>query len=102
MAVGLQISVFENAEEVLFGEPIQEEVVAIGAGSLTSNPISGSTTAPVPVRRVRFVADADCFVHWGDNPTALTDGSAGRMLGAENPEVFGIPAGKVIAVINRV
>lgn len=102
MAIGLQISVFENAQEVLFGSPIQEEVVVIGAGSLQSNAVSGSTSAPVPIRRVRLFADADCFVTWGDNPIALTTGAGGRALGAENPEIFGIPAGQKIAVINRV
>ena len=102
MAIGLQISVFENAQEVLFGSPVQEEVVAIGAGSVQSNAISGSTTAPVPMLRVRLFADADCFVTWGDDPTALTTGVGGRAIGAENPEIFGIPAGQKIAVINRV
>ncbi len=102
MAIGLQISVFTSAAEVLFGSPVQEEVVAIGAGSLQSNVITGSSTTAIPMLRVRFFCDADCFVTWGDNPTALTTGAAGRALGAENPEVFGVPAGQKIAVINRV
>ena len=99
MAIGLQISVFSDAKEVLFDAPLQEEVVAIGAGSLQSNAITGDNRE---MRLVRLFCDADCFVTWGANPTATTDGTSGRALGAENPEVFGIFAGNKIAVINRV
>ena len=98
----LQISVYVSATEVLEGVPIQEEVITIGAGSLTSNVISGPTTKNIPLRRVRFYADADCFVTWGDDPTALTNGTEGRFLGADNPEVWSVKAGQKVAVIERV
>ncbi len=50
---------------------------------------------------MRLVADAECWVHWGNDVTALNDGTAGRMFGADNPEYFSIEAGQVVAVIER-
>lgn len=94
----LFISVYRAAGSTALGTPSQEEVVAIGAGSLQSTAISGTRGDRV----VRLYADVDCFAHWGSNPTALTDGTAGRPLGADNPEYFRIPVGDIIAVIQRV
>lgn len=95
----LFFAVWDNANQTLLGEPLQEDTVAVGAGSLQSAAISGTRKE---IRRVRLFTDADCFVTWGDNPTALQDGTAGMPLGAENPEVVGIEAGQLIAVIERV
>lgn len=95
----LFITVWDNASQTLLGQPIQRATVSIGAGSLSSAAISGSKSE---IRRVRLFADADCFVTWGSNPTAAGDGSNDMPLGAENPEVVGIEAGDVIAVIQRV
>lgn len=95
----LYFGVWDNANEVLFGEPIQEGAIDIGSGSLKSPVISGDRKE---MRRVRLLADTDCFVTWGVDPTALDDGTAGRPLGADNPEIVGIAAGKFIAVIERV
>ena len=94
----LFITVYEGAASVALGDPIQEEAVVIGAGSLQSNVITG--IAPRR-KRVRLYADVDCFATWGDNPTATTDGTSGRPLGADNPEYFDIESGYRIAVIER-
>ena len=101
----LFITVFRQAGSTALGDPLQEEKVAIGAGSLKSNTISGSATSPVGTGKpttCRLYAIADCFVTWGADPTALIDGSAGRALGADNPEYFNILSGDKIAVIQRV
>ncbi len=98
----LFITVFEVAGATALGDPIQEEKVAIGAGSLTSTAITGLVATAVKRRTVRLYADVDCFVTWGAAPTATTDGTSGRALGADNPEYFHINAGDLIAVIQRV
>ncbi len=95
----LFIAVFDAANEVLFGEPIQEITVSKGGASVQSAAIDGDNNI---MRRVRLYSDTDCFVHWGTSPTALNDGTAGRPLGADNPEVFGIVSGQLIATIERV
>lgn len=95
----LQITVFEMAASTALGDPLQEEVVTVGAGSLSSNVIVGSGKKR---RTIRFYTDTDCFVTWGESPTAKTDGEAGRMLGADNPEYWNVQAGHKIAVIERV
>ena len=94
----LQISVFSDAREVAFGVPLQEEIIVIGGTSLQSSVLTGSRTT----HRIRIYAEANCFVTWGLNPTALQDGTEGRFIGADNPEYFGIPASFKIAVIERV
>ena len=93
----LSIIVFADAKEVLFDVPIQIDSVTIGAGSLQSAAITGDNNQ---IRHVRLFADADCFVLWGDNPTAV-DFTDSMPLGAENPEVVGIKAGQLVAVITR-
>jgi hypothetical protein len=95
----LQFTVWEYASDVANGDPIQEDVVAIGGGSLQSDPIVGSNRKR---QRVRVVCDTNAWVTWGANPTALDDGTAGRMMGQENPEYFEIEAGHRLAVIERV
>ena len=95
----LFLTVFRDADRVLLDEPIQETTVTIAGASAQSAAISGSNKE---IRSVRLFADADCFVKWGDNPTALADGTAGMPIGAENPEVVGVKAGQLVAVIERV
>lgn len=93
----LTITVWGDASQTLIGEPLQEMTVAIGAGPLASGVITGGVNKAM--RRVRLFADADCYVTWGENPTA----AAGNIpMGAENPEVFGIQSGHKISVIERV
>ena len=94
----LQITVFPEATVVALGDPVLEEVITISGTHALSTVIPGTKKN----RRVRIFADTDCFVTWGTNPTALIDGSEGRMIGAGNPEYFGIEAGFRISVIERV
>ncbi len=94
----LQITVFEVAGSTALGDPLQEEIVAVGASSLTTAVIVGSGKKR---RTVRLYTDTNCFVTWGATPTAKTDGTEGRMLGADNPEYVNIQAGHKVAVIER-
>ena len=93
----LGIQVFADAKEVLMDEPLQVMSVAIGGASVQSAAVTGSGKQ---IRHCRLFADADCFILWGDDPTAgdFTDSTP---IGAENPEVVGIKAGQKIAVIAR-
>jgi len=93
----LQLTVFADATQVALGPVLQEEIVTYTSSSVQSNVITGSGLT----RLVRFYSDADCFVHWGSNPTALTNGTAGRYVGANNPEYFSLSAGEKVAVIER-
>ncbi len=93
----LGIQVFADAKEVLFDVPLQIMSVAVGAGSLKSSAVTGSGKQ---IRHCRLFSDADCFVIWGDDPTAV-DFTDSLPLGAENPEVVGVKAGQFIAVIQR-
>lgn len=93
----LQLTVFSSASQTAQGNVIQEEIVTYTATSVQSNVIDGLTL----YRIVRLYSDADCFVTWGSNPTALTNGTEGRYIGANNPEYFSIPSGEKIAVIQR-
>ena len=93
----LSITVFADAKEVLFDEPLQVLSVAVGGGSVQSSAITGSNNQ---IRHVRLFTDTDCFVLWGANPTAA-DFTDSIPLGAENPEVVGIKAGQLVAVIER-
>lgn len=95
----LFIGVWGGAGLALVGEPLQEMAVTISGTSAQSAAVSGPTKPAQ--RQVRLFTDMDCFVTWGANPTALTDGTGGRPLGAENPEVFTIDSGSLIAVIER-
>ena len=95
----LQYTVWRTASEVANGEVMNEGVVTIGVASAQSSVMHadyGNRGC-----RVRLMADADCWVTWGEDPTALNDGTEGRMLGAENPEYFAILANEKIAVIQR-
>jgi len=94
----LFIAVWEDAEEVALGNPIQEMTVDIGVASAQSDAISGTLNKR---RRVRLFADGNCFATWGADPTALNDGTDGRPLGASTPEYFDIQSEHKIAVIER-
>jgi hypothetical protein len=94
----LFFTVFLGAVETASGDPIQEDKVTIGAGSLQSTVIDGTGRKR---RRVRVFADTNCFATWGESPTAKDDGTAGRALEAGSAEYFDIEAGHKIAVIER-
>jgi len=93
----LQLTVFSNANSTAAGDVLQEEVVTVSGTSAQSSVITGSGN----YRVVRIYSDVDCFLTWGSNPTALTDGPAGRFIGANNPEYFRLQAGERFAVIER-
>jgi len=94
----LFFTVFLGAVEVAAGDPVQENVVTIGVGSLQSAVITGADRKR---QRVRVFADTNCFATWGENPTAKNDGTSGRPLEAGSAEYFDIEAGHKIAVIER-
>ena len=95
----LFVCIWVDAKQVALGDPLQEFPVTIAGTSTKSTTISGSGRKKI---RARLFADADCFVTWGEDPTALNNGNDGRPLGAENPEYFDIETGHKIAVIERV
>ena len=92
-----QMSVFQDAVSTALGPVIQEEKITISGTSAQTSALPGTKRN----RSVRIYSDTDCYVTWGENPTALTDGSEGRMVGANNPEYFSIPAGYKLAAIVR-
>lgn len=96
----LQYTVFETAGSTAQGDPIQEGVITIAGASDQSDVIVGSGNKR---RSVRIAVDSDCWVTWGEDPTALTDGTAGRMMGTQvsTVEYFNIQSGHKIAVIQR-
>lgn len=96
----LQYTVFHNAGATAQGPVLNEGVIAIaGTSTASSDTVDGVTNE---ARRVRLFADTACFVTWGANPTALNDGSDGRMMAAESWEYVEIQANHKIAVIERV
>ncbi len=98
--MALQFTVWGTAAEVANGPVLNEGVIAIGGASVASAAVI-DPTGDNRGRRVRLFAEAACYVTWGEDPTALNDGTGGRMLGAENPEYFDVPADFKIAVIQR-
>lgn len=96
----LYIAAFKDAKEVALGLPALEEKVVYTTSSVQSTVLPVQT--PGIDYRVRIFSDADCFVTWGENPTATIDGTSGRPIGANNPEYFSIKNGHRLAVIERV
>ena len=97
----LFFTVWDTAAEVANGPVKNENKVAI-AGSSTASAGVVDGTGGNRSRRVRLWAGAACYVTWGESPTAVNDGTAGRPLGAENPEYFEIRADHKIACIQKV
>ena len=96
----LQYTVWYGTAEVANGPVLNENVISFTSPSVQSSTVMYADGGNRNVR-VRIFSDADCWVTWGDNPTAVNDGTDGRMLGAENPEYFEIGADQKIAVIER-
>lgn len=94
----LFFAVFLGAVEVAAGDPVQENKVDIGVASAQSAVIIGSGRKR---QRVRVFADTNCFATWGENPTALANGTGGRPMEAGSAEYFDIEAGHKIAAIER-
>ncbi len=93
----LQVSAWNGASVTLAGQPFSEEVIDVGSGSLQGSVLNCSGN----MCSVRFLADEDCWVNWGLNPTAAGDGASGRKIVADVAEVFGVQNGHRIAVIER-
>lgn len=89
---------WSDAKEVALGDVLQEESFTTSATSAQGSAITGSNKIQ---RYVRIFSDAKVWVTWGSDPTATTDGTAGRAMGSENPEYFKITAGEKIAAITR-
>jgi len=93
----LGVTVWRDANEVALGQPLQEFPVTIAAASTTSSvAIVGSGRQR---NRVRLAAQADCYVTWGESPTALQDGTDGRWMPRGMVEFHDIEADHYIAVI---
>jgi len=93
--------VYIAASEVALGQPVSEGTVAITGASTASAAVMDASGGNRQ-RRVRLWADVDCFVTWGESPTAANDGTSGIPVGAKNPEYVGIAANEKIAVIQKV
>ena len=91
--------VYETASEVAAGPKVNEGQVTIAGVSAQSGVFhaGGGNKS----RRVLLFSDTACFVTWGANPTALTNGTEGMPLGVENPEYIWAEAGDRLAVIAR-
>lgn len=101
----LQYTTFFSATETGKGPVLNENVITIGGASAQSPGVVDPTATGAQInqsRCVRISADANCWVTWGTNPTALDTGLGGRMIGAGNPEYFDLLANHKIAVITRV
>lgn len=93
----LQITVFDGAGPTALGPVLLEEKITVSATSAQTTAMPGTRLS----RIVRVFSDVNIYLTWGVNPTALTDGSDGRMIGADNPEYFQVPAGQKLAAITR-
>ena len=93
------ITVWDGANEVALGDPIQYATAIIDGAN--SDPITNSGSGKVKRRcRCRLYAESNAWVKFGDSPTA-TGASDSIALGADNPEYFDIEAGYIITAIMR-
>lgn len=100
----LQYTAFFSAAEVANGPALNQNVITIGAVAATSpTSINPNASPKNQGMRVRIAVDADCWVLWGSNPTALGNGLGGVMMGptVSAVEYFDIPADQYISVIER-
>lgn len=81
---------------IVNGHPVFEDVVAVGGGSLQSDPVTTDPASPAGYY-VRLRADEACHVAIGVNPTATTANAL--KLGPAGVEWVGVPNGHRIAVI---
>ena len=70
--------------------PGDSQRVAVGSSSTQSTALSSETII------VRVVADVDCYLAFGDNPTATT---SDLFLAAGSAEYFGVTPATKIAVL---
>lgn len=90
------LTVWDSAGEVALGDPVQFIVAVIdGARSAV---ITGSGRKR---KRVRLLADADCFLKYGVPTVTATDGTDSMPLGADNPEYIDMEVGHELHAISR-
>ena len=89
------ITVWDSAREVALGDPVQYAEAVIGGAN--SNPIAGSLKKR---KRCRIYANANCWVNWGENPTA-TGATDSLPVASDNPEYLDIEAGHIVTAITR-
>jgi hypothetical protein len=95
----LQYTVWPDAKQVALGDVINENVITIGGASAQGGLIDSAASTGAH-RYVRVAADADCWVTWGSDPTAVAD-TGGRMVFSGQPEYWYMEAGFKIACITR-
>lgn len=98
----LYFRVYETAGATAQGQKVQEGKVAIGGTSTQSAAISNGARPSNAAMKVRLWTDGACFVTWGENPTALNDGTEGMPMAADSYEYVQIQAGHLLAVIEKV
>jgi hypothetical protein len=95
----LQYTVYNTAGATANGPVLNEGVITIGGTSAAGAIMDAD--AGNKARRVRIAVDTDCWVTWDADPTAVNDGSEGRMMFAGSWEYVEVLANHKIAVIER-
>lgn len=82
-----------RGRDVMVGRapPVTGQVVDFTSGATQSSPFDGKT------RFIRFYADTDCHIAFGDDPTATT--SAAIKVKADVPEYIGVKPGSRLSVV---
>ena len=89
---------FREQANASYGQLLQLPQVPPAAGQVVTFTTSTQSAAlSAGTTFVRVVADADCHIEVGGNPTATTSSVIKLTAGA--PEYFGVTAGHKIAVI---
>jgi hypothetical protein len=96
-----------SGDGVQAGKPYTNQSVAIGAGSVACTAFStnaqnrvGISVAPNQTTHIRVVATVNCWISFGNPPTAaLARDPASMYLPAGLPEYFWVSPGSQIAVI---
>lgn len=97
----LQYTVFHNAGATAQGPVLNEDVLTISGTAAQSGAMHSTASPANQARRVRIATDTDCWVTWGEDPTAVNDGTDGRMMFANSWEYVEIQANHKISVIQR-
>lgn len=96
------LTAWDAAVEVAVGDVTDNLVAVIGTG-VSGELTSSRPQTPKQRKRVRLLADDDCFVvFWKDGADPdINDGDDALPLGANNPEYFDMQAGRVLKAIAR-
>lgn len=87
--------VYGNQAQVPYGPKVATQSVAIGAGSVQSNPFNDRTELLVITK-----VDVDCRIEIGENPSAVAGAGNSRYLKAGLEYAFLVDKGHKLAVIN--